>query len=280
MAERLQFDGALKQFFERQQPSLVMDLTGGVAVKQSLNVELPRVQERKVDLVLLLADESLLHIEFQGTNRKDMAIRMSEYYLLLLARYQCPIRQVVLYVGRPRMRMSSVLEHGPLRFSYSLRDIREWPARKLLDSSRTADYVLAILAGTADGPTLVREILQRVSRRKAAERDTAIAYLAALSGLRRFETILVQEAKRMGLVIDWKKNEILRGIHEEGREEGREVGREEALRFAVRTTLTAKFGNLPRWVEQRVRQASTAQLTEWLTKSPVANRLDEVVHRR
>lgn len=156
--------------------------------------------------------------------------------------------------------------------------------RKLLDSSRTADYVLAILAGTADGPTLVREILQRVSRRKAVERDTAIAYLAALSGLRRFETILVQEAKRMGLVIDWKKNEILRGIHEEGREEGQEVGREEgreeALLFAVRTTLAAKFGNLPRWVEQRVRQASTAQLTDWLTKSPVASRLDEVVHRR
>jgi|SRR5688572_2134826 len=164
-------------------------------------------------------------------------------------------------------------------------------ARKLLDSSRTADYVLAILAGTADGPSLVREILERVSRRKAAERDTAIAYLAALSGLRRFETILVQEAKRMGLVIDWKKNEILRGIHEEGREEGREegweegreegreAGREEALRFAVRTTLAAKFGNLPRWVEQRVRRASTAELTEWLRKSPVASRLDEVVHR-
>ena len=56
-------------------------------------------------------------------------------------------------------RMSPVLEHGPLRFSYSLRDIREWPARKLLDSSRTADYVLAILAGTADGSALVREIL-------------------------------------------------------------------------------------------------------------------------
>ena len=156
-------------------------------------------------------------------------------------------------------------------------------ARKLLDSSRTADYVLAILAGTADGPSLVREILERVSRRKAAERDTAIAYLAALSGLRRFETILVQEAKRMGLVIDWKKNEILRGIHEEGREEGleegREEGREEALRFAVRTTLTARFGKLPRWVEQRIRHASPRQLTEWLTKGPPATRLDEVVPR-
>jgi hypothetical protein len=135
VGQRFQFDGALKQFFERQQPSLVMDLTGGVAVKQSLNVELPRVQERKVDLVLLLTDESLLHIEFQGTNSKDMALRISEYYLLLLSRYQRPIRQVVLYVGRPRMRMSSVLDHGPLRFSYSLRDIREWPARKLLEAA-------------------------------------------------------------------------------------------------------------------------------------------------
>ena len=132
MGERFQFDGALKQFFERQQPSLVLDLTGGVAVKQSLNVELPRVQERKVDLVLLLADESLLHIEFQGTNSKDMALRMSEYYLLLLSRYERPIRKVVLYVDRPRMRMSPVLDHGPLRFSYWLSDIREWPRAKVV----------------------------------------------------------------------------------------------------------------------------------------------------
>ena len=75
---------------------------------------------------------------------------MSEYYLLLLSRYQRPIQQVVLYVAQPRMRMTPTFEHGPLRFSYSLHDIREWPARKFLDSSRTADNVLAILAGTAD----------------------------------------------------------------------------------------------------------------------------------
>ena len=84
------------------------------------------------NLVLLLADESLLHVEFQGTNSKDMALRMSEYYLLLLSRYERPIRKVVLYVDRPRMRMSPVLDHGPLRFSYWLSDIWEWPRAKVV----------------------------------------------------------------------------------------------------------------------------------------------------
>ena len=65
-----------------------------------------------------------------------MAIRMSEYYLLLLARYTCPIQQVVLYVANRECGMSPVLEHGPPRFSYSLRDIRECPALNLWDSSR------------------------------------------------------------------------------------------------------------------------------------------------
>lgn len=73
MSERINFDGALKEFFERRRPSLLMDLTGGVAVKESVNVELPEVRDRKVDLVLRLADDSLLHLEFQSSNRSDMA---------------------------------------------------------------------------------------------------------------------------------------------------------------------------------------------------------------
>jgi len=217
------FDGALKEFFEQRRPSLLMDLTGGVAVKESLNVELPRVPDRRVDLVLLLANETLLHIEFQSTNRKDMTMRMAEYYMLLLARYKRPIQQVVLYVGHSRMRMESVLEHGPLRFSHTLKDIREWTADSMLASDRFADHVLAILGGTSGGRDLVREVLSRLARLESKERNRAMAYLAALSGFRRFETRLVQEAKRMDVVIDLE--EELDSARNPRRRAGRRPGR-------------------------------------------------------
>lgn len=72
-AKRFDFDGALKELLQKQ-PSVFLDkLTGGVAVQEFLNVELPRVQQRKVDLLLRLVDGTLLHIESQTRNHRDMA---------------------------------------------------------------------------------------------------------------------------------------------------------------------------------------------------------------
>ncbi|MFN0101718.1 MAG: hypothetical protein ACKV2U_06460 [Bryobacteraceae bacterium] len=62
------FDATLKEFFQRRPTSLLAELTGGVQVVEFLNVELPAVHERRLDLVLLLADETLLHIELQSSN--------------------------------------------------------------------------------------------------------------------------------------------------------------------------------------------------------------------
>ena len=41
---RIDFDGALKEFFETERPGLLSQLTGGKGVKQFLNVELPTVR--------------------------------------------------------------------------------------------------------------------------------------------------------------------------------------------------------------------------------------------
>jgi hypothetical protein len=64
----------------------------------------PKVQDRKLDLVLLLEDDSILHIEIQSTHDGEIAYRMLDYYSLLKRRYKRPTRQVLLYVGRSRAR--------------------------------------------------------------------------------------------------------------------------------------------------------------------------------
>ncbi|MBI2685642.1 MAG: hypothetical protein HYX27_04945, partial [Acidobacteria bacterium] len=133
------FDGTLKDLFQRQPTSLLMDLTGGIPVKEFLNVELPAVQERRLDLVLLLANETLVHIEMQSSNDGDMALRMLEYYALLWRRYRKPMRQVVLYVGAPELRMTDSFVADSLQFSFALRDVREWRADDLLASSQLGD---------------------------------------------------------------------------------------------------------------------------------------------
>jgi hypothetical protein len=77
---RHDFDATLKDLFQRDRPTLLRRLCRGVPVKEFLNVELPRVSQRRVDLLLSLADGSLLHIEFQTSARWNIPYRMLEYW--------------------------------------------------------------------------------------------------------------------------------------------------------------------------------------------------------
>lgn len=67
------YDAVVKDLFQKDHPSLLDQLTGGVKIRAFLNVDLARVLERRADLVILLEDGTILHIEFQSTNDKDMA---------------------------------------------------------------------------------------------------------------------------------------------------------------------------------------------------------------
>src|SRR2546429_1182655 len=169
MKDASKYDLVVKDLFQRDHPSLLEQLTAGVAVREVLNIELARVEERRADLVLLLADGTILHIEFQSTNDRDMAYRVGIYCLLIGQKYRRRVRQVVLYVGQAKMRMEDHVDLGETKSAYTLMDIREMEARKLMASGRAGDLALAMLAG--GGPEQVLEIAKRAGGLKGAERQ-------------------------------------------------------------------------------------------------------------
>jgi hypothetical protein len=200
MKEGSKYDLVVKDLFQRDHPSLLDQLTAGVAVREVLSVELARVEERRADLVLLLADGTILHIEFQSGNDKDMPYREGIYCLLIGQKYRCRVRQVVLYVGLAKMRMRDHVDLGETKTAYTLMDIRQLDARQLLASGRPGDLALALLAG--GGPDQVFEILKRACRLKGAERQRVLSQLVLLSGLRRLTGRLRMEMKTMGSTTD------------------------------------------------------------------------------
>lgn len=268
----MEFDATLKEFFQQQPTSLLLELTGGVRVVEFLNVELPSVQERRLDLVLLLENGTLLHIELQSWNDKEMALRMLEYYVLLWRRYRKPIRQVVVYVGTPRMRMSDSLVSEALRFSFSLRDIREWRAEDLLASPIFGDQVLAILGGTDDARGLVRGALERIGKLAPERREKALRYILNLAGLRKFEIILEQEVANMGVTYDWSGYTAVREAKKDGEARG--------VREALAVVLEKRFGPLPEWAQPRVEKASKRQAMAWLVKASDVADLADLIPRR
>ena len=264
------YDLVVKDLFQRDRPSLLDQLTGGVAVREVLSVELARVEERRADLVLLLADETILHIEFQSGNDKDMPYREGIYCLLIGQKYRRPVRQVVLYVGHAKMRMVNHVDLGETRCAYMLMDIRQMDARALMASRRPADLALAMLAG--GGPELLIEITKRASGLRGAERERVLSQMALLSGLRRLTGRLKIEWRAMGISTDFMKNEFVQDAVRGGFRDGKEN--------LLRLQLETKFGAVPKWASERLASATSAQVARWAKKILTADTLEGVLGKK
>lgn len=266
MKDRNKYDLVVKDLFQRDHPSLLDRLTGGVAVVEVLSVELARVEERRADLVLRLADGTIFHIEFQSRNDRDMPYREGIYCLLLGQKYRRRVRQVVLYVGAAKMRMDDHVDLGEMKSAFTLMDIREMDAQKLMASGRPGDLALAMLA--AGGPERVLEIAKRAVGLRGAERQRVLSQLVLLSGLRRLTGRLKMELKVMGSSTDFYKNEFVMDamLH--------------ARANMLRGMLATKFGRLPKWVDERLEEATSVQIERWSKKILTAATLEGVLGKK
>src|SRR5258708_32517432 len=120
----MHFDTVLKTLLQSSR-LLLLESLAGVPIREWINVELPKAQLNKLDLVAWLADGRLYHLELQSGNDPNMAWRMLEYYFLLWKRYGVPAVQHVIYVGARPMAMSADITHETLTFRYRVVDISE-----------------------------------------------------------------------------------------------------------------------------------------------------------
>ena len=283
MKDDFAYDRVLRDLFETDRPSLLEQLMGGVRVREFQNVEFPRVMERRADLVAVLEDDTVSHIEFHGQNDKQMPYREGIYCLLISQKYQRPVKQLVLYVGNAKMRMKSELDAGGTKVAYRLIDIREIDAEMLLRSSCPGDWALAMLA--RGGKERLGEIARRVAELGDRERVRVMTQLLLLSGLRKVSGRLKMEMNTMGsLRIDIQKNEILRDIWQEGKAEGeakgKAAGEAAGMLKIIRGQLDAKFGKVPKWADQRLENAKTSQVERWSKKIIVAQSLEDVLGKK
>lgn len=266
MKEGSKYDLVVKDLFQRDRPSLLDELTGGIAVREILSVELARVEERRADLVLSLADGTILHIEFQSGNDRDMPYREGIYCLLLGQKYRRRVRQVVLYIGQAKMRMPDHVDLGETRCAYKLMDIRELDAKELMASGQPGDLALAFLA--RGGTEQVLEIARLADKLGGAERKRVLSQIVLLSGLRRLTGRLRIEFKAMGYSTDFLKNEFV----------------QDAIRDAsanmLRGMLETKFGKLPKWVDERLDAATSVRVQRWSKKIITAATLEGVLGKK
>jgi hypothetical protein len=240
-------------------------------------VELPKVQNPRLDLLGETAHGGLIHVELQSTNDAAMPLRMAEYCLGVYRLFGRFPQQFVLYVGESKLRMKSKL-HGPgVSFEYRLIDIRTLDGARLLESKKVGDNVIAILAGLRDDRRAVRKIVQRIAGLAAAEREKALAQLFILAGLRHLGKTVEREARNMPIRTSILEHDVLGPLFKKGLREGRREGRQEGELTILRRQIEKRFGALPGWASGKLTALTVSELEELSVRVLDAKSVEELL---
>jgi hypothetical protein len=164
-----QYDKVLKENIEAALPGLIKNLLGIHAVHtEELPDDIQHTKERKPDVLKKVTDKNgetfVLHIEFQVKSEPKMVYRMAEYYIMLLRRYELPVRQYVIYIGAGNPAMTDHIHSEPMNFKYQLIALSAVDYQLLLRSDNPEEKMLAILAdfGGGDPKRVIENIVNQV----------------------------------------------------------------------------------------------------------------------
>jgi len=283
-----QYDVALKLLLQQSAKLTRRELIGAV-IEKWLDVELPKVQNPRVDLLGETIDGALVHLELQSGNEPTMSLRMAEYSLAVFRLFGKFPRQVLLYVGEAPLRMDSELRGPDVWFRYRTIDIRDLDGDRLLESEEVGDNVIAILARLQDHKEAVRKIIGRIAGLPAAERDSALSQLLILAGLRHLEETVAREVRKMPIFIDILENKVLGPEYKRGLQEGELLGEQRGKREGelegelkgelkvLRRQIEKRFGAMPGWAEERLATRTTSELEELSVRLLDAQSLEDLL---
>lgn len=263
-----EYDVALKLLLQGSAKLTMRELTGTV-IEKWLDVELPKVQNLRLDLLGQSVDGELVHLELQSSNDAAMPFRMIEYCLGVQRLFGRFPRQILLYVGEAPMRMESKLRGPDLTFAYRLIDMRSLNGERLLESGNVGDNVIAILAQLRDHKEAVHRIVARIAGLAAVERETALAQLTILAGLRHLARTVEQETRNMPIDLDIRDHETLGPLIIAAEQKGELT--------ILRRQVAKRFGTLPAWAAERLAGFSTAELEELSERVLDAKSVEELL---
>ena len=278
-----EYDSVLKSLLTGSRNSLFERITGANRGKW-LNVELPRVTQRRVDLLFeVILTLELILLELQSFNDPLLALRMAEYALLVARVHKRFPRMYVLYVGSERLRMPTELVTPCLTCHYTVIDIREWDAEALLEGAHPADAILAILGRHSDRPETIRRILQRIAKMEVHERNIAFSKLTILAGMRNLAGVVEQEAKRMPIHYDIRDHEtigpVIRRERAEGEKSGEAKGRREEAISLLQRLIATRFGSISTTAKRRLAKLTLPELEDLAVRVLTAKGLSDLFGR-
>ncbi len=181
--ESFVYDRTLRELFQ-DVPRALIKLLVDKEIKEVLETSFPKVEERRVDLLTRLEDDTLFHLEIQSIGDTLMPKRMLKYASLIYENYDQFPHQMVLYVGDRDIMIESQIKEQNLRYNYEVKDIREFDCSKLIESEDITDNIIAILCNIKDFDRLFAKLQGKLLNLDNKKREDYLRKLFYLLRLR------------------------------------------------------------------------------------------------
>ena len=221
--ESFVYDRTLRELFQ-DVPRTLIKLLVDKEIKEVLETSFPKVEERRVDLLTRLEDDTLFHLEIQSINDPLMPKRMLKYASLIYENYDQFPFQMVLYVGDRDIKIENEINEQNLRYNYEVSDIREFDCTKLIESEDITDNIIAVLCNIENFDRLFAKLQSKLLKLDNKRRED---YLRKLFYLMRLRPDLHQQYKQkqqeelvMPFIIEKERDPLYRDGLEKGIEAG------------------------------------------------------------
>lgn len=261
-------------------PRAAMAAFAGIPLDLEMEVQ---ALDRELNLTTLRVDnlyrckqateEFLIHFEAVSRYRPAVLDKQVDYVRAIVAKYKLPCRSYLVLLtegGVPdRFPRFLIREYGDYTTQVRLRAVRLWriPAARILHMQRLSLLPWTALMAASDAE------LAAAARRLAENRAGSLtAQMALLLGLRygknelfeeRLANMTTEEIIEDSYFYQWvlEKGEMRGEMR--GEKVGLETGELQAARRMVNHLLTARFGAVPVWAQQKIDAANVTTLDQW-----------------
>ena len=221
------YDRTLRELFQ-DVPRTLIKLLVDKEIKEVLETSFPKVEERRVDLLTRLEDDTLFHLEIQSISDPLMPKRMLKHASLIYENYGEFPFQMVLYVGDRDIKIQNQIFEKNLRYNYETRDIREFDCSKLIESEDITDNIIAILCKIQDFDKLFAKLQSKLLNLDNKRREDYLRKLFYLLRLRPdiHKKYKEKQAKELAMpfIIEKERDPLYKDGLEAGIEKGLHKG--------------------------------------------------------
>jgi hypothetical protein len=228
--------------------SVLLELLTGTQHIRWMNVEQPRVTNKRRDLLGERPNGDLVGVEIQTENQTNFGFRIGEYQYSVANRFGRMPRQIIPFIGPDRLTMPGEIEGPDYYLRFHIVDIRNLDGERLLASPNLGDNVAAVLTSLGQQAGLVRRVVAKIAGGPLDQRGAALAELALLASLRKLSDEVQQEAKDMLSERDILENAIFGPPYREGKEHGLAEG---LAKGVARGRVEGQLDLLVRMLERR-----------------------------